>query len=149
MKRCLMATTLGALLLAGQSAVWAEESGQATSYKQEWQGMGIGALVGAIAGGPPGLVIGAAGGALMGRHEGLEADLDAARQSIAELERQAAEQVQQLRARDQQIETQRQEREQQLTALAQGFRLNIHFRTESAELEPRFAQQLGVRREHA
>lgn len=154
MKRTLIATTLGAVLLANGSTALAEDYEESVTYKQEWQGMGIGALIGTIAAGPPGLVIGAAGGALIGRHEGLESDLDAARQEIDALEQQAAEQElkmlsqtqrlteqQELGAR--QLQEQQELLEQQLQAITKGYRLNIHFRTESAELESRFAQQLN------
>jgi len=154
MKRTLIATSLGAVLLTNASIALAEDYEEAVSYQQEWQGMGIGALIGAIAAGPPGLVIGAAGGALIGRHDGLESDLEASLQELKGLERQVAEQelemlsqAQRLREQQvlsvQQLKDQQAVSEQQLQAITQGYLLNIHFRTEGAELEPRFVQQLN------
>lgn len=139
MKRTLIATTLAVLLQTNALVVLADDYEEPISYEQEWQGMGIGALVGAIAAGPPGLVIGVAGGALIGRHEGLEADLKATRDA---LERQSSEQELKLLEQTRRLEAQRSEQQRQLEAIVQGFRLNIHFRTESAELEPRFVRQL-------
>jgi len=140
MKQTLIATSLGAVLLTNASFALAEDYEEPVSYQQEWQGMGAGALIGAIAAGPPGLVVGAAGGALIGRHDGLESDLEAARQEINRMERQAAQQ-QELSIK--QLREQQELREQQLQAITRGYLLNIHFRTESAELEPRFTQQLN------
>ena len=163
MKQKLVASTLITLLAVGAQPVIAEELGKAKTYKQEWQGMGIGALVGAIAGGPPGFIIGAAGGGLIGRHQGLEGDLHSAekritkltslqqgaetelkvtQQQITELRKNLSQSKSTLKTQAKALEVTNKQYEKQLDAIIQGFILNLQFRTESAELEPHFEQQL-------
>ena len=68
---------------------------QAATSKQEKIGAGAGALIGAAAGGPPGLIIGAALGIYLGDNmhrkeaeiESLSADLTASRSEVLQLER--------------------------------------------------------------
>jgi len=163
MKRTLLASILMVLLSVGIQPVVAQEPGEAKDYEQQWQGMGIGALIGAVVGGPPGAVIGIAGGGLMGRHQGLESDLESAQQQIdalADLQLEAETDLKKSRqelaslrqalaqgasTKTRQIEVltiAKQQHEARLDAIAQGFVLNIQFRTESADLEPHFQQQL-------
>jgi len=163
MKRTLLASIFMMLLLMGVQPVVAEEPGEAKEYEQQWHGMGIGALIGAIAGGPPGLIIGAASGGLIGHQQGLESDLKGTQQQIKvlsdlqskgelDLERSRLEIASLRQALAQHESTQLtqaevltitgQQYEAQLDAVAQGFLLNIQFRTESADLEPHFQQQL-------
>ena len=160
MKKILRAFALIALLSVGVQPAAAEELGQAKDYEQQWKGMGVGALIGAIAGGPPGLVIGIASGGLIGRHQGLESDLESAQQQIealaglqsrtkSDLEKSQLKIIDLRQALIQGEPTQagalaitKQQYETQLDAIAQGFILNIQFRTERADLEPHFQQQL-------
>ena len=159
MKRILLASTLMVLSSIGVQPVIAQELGEAKDYEQQWKGMGVGALIGAIAGGPPGLVIGIASGGLIGRYQGLESDLEDTQQQLealsgiqlktqSDLKKCQQESISLRRALAQGKSTQealaiaKQQHETQLDAITQGFILNIQFRTESADLEPHFQQQL-------
>lgn len=102
-------------------------------YAGEWQGAGIGAIAGALLAGPPGLILGAAGGVLAGRSAGLESDLRSARQEVEQLEQQQLSQVQQLTQR---LESAKSRYQQQLDAIANGFVHRIHFRTGQNVMEP-------------
>ena len=163
MKRTLLASTLMALLSIGAPPVAAQELGEAKTYTQEWEGMGVGALIGVIAGGPPGLIIGLAGGGLIGRHQGLESDLESTQQQLkilADLQWKAESNLKKSRleitdlhqklaqdkaakiTRTEALIIAKEQHEMQLKAIVQGFILNIQFRTESADLEHHFQQQL-------
>lgn len=102
-------------------------------YPGEWQGAGIGAIAGALLAGPPGLIVGAAGGVLTGRSVGLESDLRSARQELAQLEQQQQSKVRQLTQR---LESAKLSYQQQLDAIANGFLHRIHFRTGQNVMEP-------------
>ena len=159
MKRILLASAFAALLIGAQSVI-AQDLGLARDYEQKWQGMGIGALVGAIVGGPPGLIIGAASGGLFGHQQGLEFELQSAQQQIKSMEVFQSKVVSDLQQRQlevtrlQQLLAQgklhqadnfaatQQQYVARLDAIVQGFLFNIQFRTESAVLEPHFEQQL-------
>jgi outer membrane protein OmpA-like peptidoglycan-associated protein len=142
MKKRVLAVSLVAGLVvvpAGQAA----ESNYLTEVSQsEWRGTGIGAVMGAVFGGPPGFVIGAAGGALFGRSRGLEAGLASAREDLSALQRQLALVEHQHQETEAALRNERRRREQRLDAIVSGFSLNIQFRTESAQLEQRYLQQL-------
>jgi len=148
-----------ALLNAGVPPVFAEEQGEVEAYDEQWQGMGAGGVIGALAGGPPGFIIGIASGALIGHHHGLKGDLESARQTIIELsglQQEAESDLQLIRrevlelrqdltqgalirgTQEQALIQARQRHDEQMNAIAMGFVINIQFRTESAELEPRF-----------
>ncbi|MFC1601972.1 OmpA family protein [Pseudomonadota bacterium] len=160
MKRILLTFALLALLSVGVQPAAAQELGEAKDYDKQWKGMGVGALVGAIAGGPPGLIVGIASGGLIGRNQGLESDLEDAQQQIevlagvqskmkSDLEKDQQEIIDLRQALVQSEPTQagalaitKKQYAAQLDAIAQGFILNIQFRTESADLEPHFQQQL-------
>ncbi|MET0104298.1 MAG: OmpA family protein [Sedimenticola sp.] len=124
-------------LMASDDADYSGEQRQ-----QEWKGIGGGGLLGAIFGGPPGLILGAAGGALVGHANSLETGLETAREEIGDLKRQ----LQSSRSSRQQISQKfnkaRDDRTRQLEAIVDGFALNVLFRTESSVLEPRYQRQL-------
>jgi outer membrane protein OmpA-like peptidoglycan-associated protein len=163
MKKILLVSTLAVCLSIGSQSALAEELGEAVDYDQQWQGMGLGAVVGAIVGGPPGFVIGVAGGGLIGRTQGLEADLESTQQQLESLkqrekEKEAALQKSQQKltvlqqklieeesAQAKQTEALRmagQKHAEQLDAISKGLIFSIHFKSESAELEPHFQRQL-------
>lgn len=160
MRQILLASALAVLLSMGAQSALAQELGETRDYEQKWQGMGVGALIGAIAGGPPGLIIGAISGGLLGHQQGLESELQGTQRQIKSMEAlqsKAASDLQQRQleiTRLQQTLTQgelhqaekfaitQQQHAARLDAIAQGFLLNIQFRTESAVLEPHFEQQL-------
>lgn len=158
MKRIVVAFTFAAALGASAQAA-ARDTDEEIRYPQQWRGLGIGALIGALAGGPPGLILGAAGGGWLGHHQGIREDLEEARRRIAELtaledgmtaaQREIAALRQGLsrdrgarEALEKALEAAKKQHRARLDAIARGFVLNIQFRTESAELEPRFDRQL-------
>jgi len=120
----------------------------------EATGLGIGALIGALLAGPPGALVGGAGGGLFAENSeqelklsSLQSELDTSQNKLATLEQQNIQLSQQV----QQAEIQR----VQLTniksvqpalrlgdALANGFSFAVQFRTNSANLEKHFSQQL-------
>lgn len=143
MKKSLMVVSLvGAL--GGASLVQADETNYLQEVsKKEWQGTGIGAVAGAILGGPPGFVIGAAGGALFGRSSGLEEGLKVAQKDVEQLQQHLAVSEYQHQKLDIALQNEKSLRDRQLDAIVSGFSLNIHFRTESSQLESRYQEQLN------
>ena len=156
MKYKLIVPAFIALLGVGTHSLAAEENEVAHTYDQQWQGMGIGGLMGALVGGPPGFIVGLASGALIGHQTGQADDLANARQKVLELTegqnklqndlQTAQHEVTLLRQNISQQKPSRGETNKQhadqLAAIAKGFVLNVQFRTESAELAPHFKQQL-------
>lgn len=112
-------------------------------YPQAWQGAGIGAIAGAILAGPPGFIVGAAGGALAGTSAGLESDLHATRQELQRLERDQQLEAEQLTALAQQLASAKSAYRQQLDAIARGFVQRIYFRTGKNTLEPEDLRDLA------
>jgi outer membrane protein OmpA-like peptidoglycan-associated protein len=118
------------------------EQETAPTYSEEWQGAGIGGIAGAILAGPPGFIIGAAGGVLAGRNSGLESDLHTTRQEVARLQQQRKQDVAQLAELSQQLRTAHSHNKQQLQAIASGFIYRIQFRTNQSALELQDQQAL-------
>jgi|GEM_PF-1376002 len=114
-----------------------------TPYSGEWQGAGVGAIAGALLAGPPGFIVGAVGGGLVGRSAGLESDLLSARQEVGRLERQQQSEIRQLLQLSQQLETAKSSYRQQLDAIASGFVLRLYFRTGSDRMEPEDLRDLA------
>lgn len=130
-KMILSLAILGALL--SQSAVASEtvESDQTGSLK----GPAVGALAGGLLAGPPGLMVGLIGGALIGQIKVQEAqihqtqgDLAVTRAQVETLTRQQANQHARLL---QQIEA----NGRRVSAVSEGFSFCLRFRSESAAIE--------------
>lgn len=113
-----------------------------SGYRSEWQGAGIGALAGALLAGPPGFIVGAAGGVLAGRGAGLESDLHAARQEVERLEQQQQGEAQQRQRLIRQLVAEKDVQQRRLDAIAEGFVYRVHFRTGGSALEPAERQDL-------
>ncbi|MES9874053.1 MAG: OmpA family protein [Candidatus Sedimenticola sp. 6PFRAG7] len=109
---------------------------------KEWKGMGAGSIVGAIVAGPPGLILGAAGGALIGRTHGLAEGVNEVRKEVSALNRELEESRAQHLQLNQLLNQAKMQRRGQLEAIVSGMVLNIQFRTESASLEPYLQHQL-------
>ncbi|EGW55785.1 OmpA/MotB domain protein [endosymbiont of Tevnia jerichonana (vent Tica)] len=104
----------------------------------------IGMLLGGILAGPPGIVVGAVGGALVADIGRRDAELQASREALGEAQRQL-QQVSGARSRDlAALERIRGEQHQRLQAVADGFSFCLRFRTDSSELEPRLQPQLDT-----
>lgn len=138
-----------ALLLAGLvSANAVQASDELDHYlidqsRTELKGAGIGSVLGAIAAGPPGFIIGAAGGALIARSNGLERNLDAARQEVERLQGELGRSQQQARRLQRQLEDREVSGHRHLAAMMDSVLLSVQFRTESEQLEPLYQSYLA------
>lgn len=111
-------------------------------------GFGGGALLGALAGGPPGLILGAFGGALLGRAQDQDEALAAREQELQDSRRQVADlqrslQGQHLKVAAEQRRADGLQAAQAAAAVARGFSYTVQFRTDSATLEPHYRQHLS------
>jgi outer membrane protein OmpA-like peptidoglycan-associated protein len=133
MKKTAIALSLTALLLsqpllaAGQS-----EEIDKTSLKSTASGV----LIGGLLAGPPGMLVGLAGGALIGELGNRQQRIDAGEQALAEAQHQTAQ-------RHQAYKTLLSNTRSQLSAMEEGFSFCLGFRSDSAEIEPRIASQLA------
>ncbi|OQX31531.1 MAG: hypothetical protein C3L25_05585 [Candidatus Sedimenticola endophacoides] len=109
---------------------------------RQQQGMGIGALAGALIGGPPGLVVGLAGGALLGRDSAMDQALGQARQDLEGLRLRLTEESLRQQRLEGELRDSRARRARQLRMLVEGFSINIQFRTATALLEPEYPPRL-------
>ncbi|MET0067948.1 MAG: DUF456 family protein [Candidatus Thiodiazotropha sp.] len=136
MKKLVLAMALSTLMV--QLPVMADETAQAVD-EQAFKGSWVGLLAGALVAGPPGAVLGFAGGAMIGelnsQQETLEAQLEVQRQSTDEA-RQALQTAASNNPQGQELLP------VDLDALQQGFRFCLGFRTGSSAIEPRIAIQL-------
>ncbi len=131
-------------------AVYAGQPGQRSDVEnhKEEAGLGIGALIGGLIAGPPGAIIGAAGGAWYGNREKKE-DL-----AMARLEQDLAIKKAELVAMQdefgrlqevfgQNMQTVKLEAGfDSLQALSNGVSLSIYFRTDSAEIDPEIVPRI-------
>lgn len=109
---------------------------------RQQQGMGIGALAGALIGGPPGPVVGLAGGALLGRDSAMDQALGQARQDLEGLRLRLTEESLRQQRLEGELRDSRARRARQLRMLVEGFSMNIQFRTATALLEPEYPPRL-------
>lgn len=115
---------------------------------QEEVGLGIGALIGGLVAGPPGAIIGAAGGAWLGKREEQDAvKLSTLEQRLLEKRAELAAVQDEFRAlRDRQARQLQQVSLQKphgaLQDLSAGIALTVFFRTNSTLIEPEFLPDL-------
>jgi outer membrane protein OmpA-like peptidoglycan-associated protein len=132
MKKTAIALSLSALLLC--QPLWASETVEPidqTSLKSTAGGV----LIGGLLAGPPGLVAGLVGGALVGELENNQETIEAQQLELSASQRQAAQHHQ---AYKQLLSSTR----SQLTAMEEGFTFCLGFRTDSTQIEPHIASQL-------
>jgi outer membrane protein OmpA-like peptidoglycan-associated protein len=133
MKKTMIAMSLSALLLS--QPLLADETSDAideTSLKATASGV----LIGGLLAGPPGMLVGLAGGALVGELENRQQTIDEGERALAESERQTAQRHQ---AYKELLSTTR----SRLSAMEAGFSFCLGFRSDSAEIEPQIATQLA------
>jgi outer membrane protein OmpA-like peptidoglycan-associated protein len=133
MKKTAIALSLSALLLC--QPLWASEAIEPidqTSLKSTASGV----LIGGLLAGPPGLVAGLVGGALVGELENSQQTIDQQQAELMESQRQVAQRHQ---AYKELLSSTR----SQLTAMEEGFTFCLGFRTDSAQVEPQIANQLA------
>jgi len=119
------------------------------SYKEVWPGVGVGGVAGAVIGGPAGVVVGMVGGALLGHQVGTTQDLERTRNQVVGLE-QALNDAEKTRIQSDEnykllmneLASAKARLSQQFNQLANGFALNVSFRSESALIENRYEGQL-------
>lgn len=136
--------TLVALSLIGALAVPPAFAGTTggDAGRQEKIGLGTGALLGVVAGGPPGLIVGAIGGALLGRIQDTEDNLAEREQALQQSSRSVADLQQDIQQRNRLLNDSRQRSMLASSAIARGFAYGVQFRSDSARLEPHYQAQL-------
>ncbi|MCW8889681.1 MAG: OmpA family protein [Sedimenticola sp.] len=112
-----------------------EKAAAVENYSQEWQGGGIGGIAGALLAGPPGLIVGAASGVLMGRNSALTSDLHTTRQEVEQLRKQSEQDASKLDVLAKQLAKAQDASQQQLQAVANGFIYRVQFRSKQSVLE--------------
>ena len=136
-KRVITAVVLGLIM---NSQLKAEEH----SHMETLKGPALGSLAGALLAGPPGVVAGLIGGALIGHLE-LQKDQVKATSDQLEIARRQIEQLGLQQAQQQaEILNQRQVGVTRLNAISDGFSFCLRFRTESAEIEPAIQPHLDA-----
>jgi outer membrane protein OmpA-like peptidoglycan-associated protein len=124
---------------------------QAATSKQEKIGAGAGALIGAAAGGPPGLIIGAALGVYLGDNmhrksaeiESLSAELSASRSERLRLERDIGRMDQSLDTLSAELQRLQRHSDQEIAGLLEaGIAMDLLFRTDEAVLADTTGQRL-------
>ncbi len=124
---------------------------QAATSKQEKIGAGAGALIGAAAGGPPGLIIGAALGVYLGDNmhrkeveiESLSKELTASRSEVLRLERDIGRMDQSLDTLSAELQRlQRYSSPEMASLLEAGIAMDLLFRTDEAALADTTGQRL-------
>lgn len=133
---------LASLMMFNTSA-YAETSGgvPADEGHRDEIGLGAGAVIGGLIGGPPGAIIGAAGGAWFGNRqdreavekENLEADLHKKRTEVAYLNNQLAELRSEFGRELKKVKLE--DRRSALEQLSEGVSLTVYFRTGSADID--------------
>ena len=146
MSKYMAATTVLLFLLNGVVSA-APVAAKPGTHKPE-MGLGLGAVIGGLLGGPPGAIIGAAGGAWLGDRQKKKDD------TLSDLEKKLQQKQTELAGLQQQFarlesshdsELHRVNMEKQVSAvekLSDGVFLNIYFRTNSAALGPQ--NDLGI-----
>jgi outer membrane protein OmpA-like peptidoglycan-associated protein len=139
---------ISCLGLIHAAAIAGPDSAKAGSRRQEVAGLGLGAVIGGLIAGPPGAIIGAAGGAWYGDRQTRKAMHTAALETRL-IEKQA--ELAQLQAEFAELESshgrelQRVKLDQRASALEQlsnGVSFTVLFRTNSAALNPEFTQRV-------
>ncbi|MEJ2454507.1 MAG: OmpA family protein [Candidatus Thiodiazotropha sp.] len=133
MKKTAIAMSLTALLLS--QPLLAEEKAD-TIDKTSLKATASGVVIGGLLAGPPGMLVGMAGGALVGELENRQQTIGERDRALADAERETARRHQ---AYKELLDTTR----SRLSAMEEGFSFCLGFRSDSAEIEPQIASQLA------
>lgn len=132
MKKTAITMSLTALLLSQPLFAGEAQEIDKTSLKATASGV----LIGGLLAGPPGMLVGLAGGALVG-------ELENRQQTIQERETALAEAQLQTAQRHQAYKTLLNSARSKLSAMQEGFSFCLGFRSDSADIEPHIAAQLA------
>ena len=133
MKKSVIAMSLTALL--SSQALFAGEAPSEID-KTSLKATAGGVLIGGLLAGPPGMLIGLVGGALVGELENRQQSIDESAGALDEAQQQTAERH---RAYKELLSSTR----SRLSAMEEGFAFCLGFRSDSAEIEPQIAAQLS------
>lgn len=133
MKKTVIAMSLSGLLLS--QSLFAGESTQEIDVVSLKATAGS-VLIGGLLAGPPGMLVGMFGGAVVTELENRQQALEESDLALTEAQRQTAQRHQAYKALLSSTRS-------QLSAMEEGFAFCLGFRSDSAELEPRIAHQLA------
>ena len=133
--------------ILNSSVAMAEQDAEAATTRQA-AGIGIGAILGGLIGGPPGAVIGAAGGTLYGNHAAqkddaiasLEKQLREKNLALASLQNEFAAAQNQYAGNLQKVAAEN--KLQSLKQLSDGISFPVYFRTNDAGVTPELAEHI-------
>jgi outer membrane protein OmpA-like peptidoglycan-associated protein len=132
-----------ALMLSGILAQPVLADDQVESLdKQSLKHTASGVLIGGILAGPPGMLIGMAGGALIGEINKSEQQVSTLQQKVAQQQTALVQEQRQTAQRHQQLKSLLESKQTRLSAMQDGFSFCLGFRTDSAEIEPKISDQL-------
>ncbi|MCU7844645.1 MAG: OmpA family protein [Candidatus Thiodiazotropha sp. (ex Monitilora ramsayi)] len=139
-----MKKRLIALMLTGfltQQPLFAdEEVGSIDTHSLKAAASGV--LIGGILAGPPGMLVGLAGGALVSEIGNGQREISSLNQTLKENHSELAQEQMQSAARHRAVKEMLESKHARLSAMEEGFSFCLGFRTDSAMIEPRIAEQL-------
>ncbi len=110
--------------------------------KQSLKSTATGVLIGGILAGPPGMLVGMAGGALVGEIEKGELEVSALNDKVQKKDDELKHERSLTAARHQAMKTMMEGKQSRLDAIQDGFSFCLGFRTDSADIEPKIGDQL-------
>jgi outer membrane protein OmpA-like peptidoglycan-associated protein len=140
MKKRLIVLSLAALLLQ-QSPLFAEE-GPGPIDQASLKSTATGVLLGGLLGGPPGLLVGMLGGAMVAEVNGQKEEIHDLNENLTSLQQAQASSEQLIAQRHQAYKSLMEAQASQISALETGFSFCLGFRSDSADIEPKIAAQL-------
>ncbi|MCU7798136.1 MAG: OmpA family protein [Candidatus Thiodiazotropha sp. (ex Myrtea spinifera)] len=139
MKKRLMTLMLSGFLV--QQPLLADEQ-PGPIDKGSLKSTATGVLIGGILAGPAGMLVGMAGGALVGEIEKGKSEITTLSDAVEDAHNDLAREQYQTAERHQALKTLLENKQSRLSAMQEGFSFCLGFRSGSAQIEPRIADQL-------